>query len=555
MAKFNPMTGKFEEEQSFGPTDLLMPQAAAELETEEDPERVDYDSLDTLEDIGYVPPTQEQMASPGFQKAQAYMKNSSPIVGQKAAELLGAYKEQQPERQPAAEVPEISAPEQSSTQDTVSLLEKYKQLTKNKNENNRNADLLQGGNQIAQAIASGFGGKIGDGSEAVNALRKSNNQPIEDLLGQGKVLEQENEMQMSDPNSDISKFARERALAQATKMGMSPDSVKKLESMSAKQLEKLGLFKAETANRNGLLRFEKITGPDGITRTVAINNQTGEIVNTVGQTGFASQFRTDPQTGNIIALTPSNPNTNPVGVTGGSVNTTEKTVAPAKGATAEQPKVDYTSPTSLNKINPNLYKEFKKTQDEFTKDMKESREVATGATLLSAKLTPGANGDIDSGLLGGIQTQAAKMSGQKGVLTDQDLVKFAGAGGVSAAISRIADGSIFGNMSEQDLKFFKAFAKKMQEATAEDIQNRSQVYKQQVYNEAKDYLPGLAEQDVEKWLQVQEIAPAVQNKKTGKTENKQVSGKKIVRKQQNSKLNKTRLTYDDGTTEEVDGLK
>ena len=140
-------------------------------------------------------------------------------------------------------------------------------------------------------------------------------------------------------------------------------------------------------------------------------------------------------------------------------------------------------------------------------DIKDNREVATSATTLSKKLKPGADNKIDSGLLGGIQTQAAKMAGQKGVLTDQDLVKFAGAGGVSATIDRIRDGTFFGNMSEKDINFFKVFSKKMKDSNDLDIKNRSQLFVKSIHNEAKDYVPGLSEQNVSSWLNVDSVAP------------------------------------------------
>lgn len=474
--------------------------------------RPDYDTNE-LEDIGYEAPTQEQTEAPGFQAASKYLKNSQPIVGTKAAELLGAYRDQENSRMPASEDPELTLDEtpnpemrtSPSRQDTLSLLDKYKSLLAQRDARNFALDIGSAANRLGSAIA----GKGATGGDFLQGLKKQSEQPIQDLLAQSKVVDTDNDLQMSDPNSDISKFARERAVASATKMGIPAETISKLQNMSAKQLEKLGLFKADSAaqTRANQLRFERITGPDGITRTVAINNQTGDIVKDIGQSGFASQFRVDPETGNLIALSPSAPSTAPIGVTGGKAGPKEKTITSPSGETKE---ADYSTPTALNKINPKLYTDFKKTQDEFNKDMKDSREVATSVTNLAAKLKPGQNMKIDSGLLGGIQTQAAKMAGQKGVLTDQDLVKFAGAGGVSAAIDRFFSGNFDGEMSEQDIQFFKAFAKKMEGSLAEDIANRSKLYTGQILNESKEYLPGLTEADVQKWLNVDQVAPSVQ---------------------------------------------
>lgn len=533
------MTGIFEEEQTFGPADLLM--ASSEQAPEVDKvkqmqELLDktspkkskpsgYDSLDTLEDIGYEEPTQEQLNSPGRKAAARYIastgigtddpsKMAKNMVGRGPASEMGAYE------------PELSLEETPETKqaDAASLLEQYKKLTSDRRDTNRNLDMLMGGNQIAQAIASGYGGKIGDGSEALNQLRKTAEMPSTDLLGQSKAADTGNELQMNDPNSDISKFARERAISMATKMGVSPESIKSLDKMSAKQLEKLGLYKNDPLAQGSKLGLYYTTIRDdktGQDRVVGIDRQTGQIVNDIGGKTYSDKIIENKQTGQ-----------NEVYKQGAGVSTLDKTTTQTSDEAAKkqaETKTEYDSPTSLNKVNPKLYKKFTDLQGDFSKDMKESRETATAVTNLAAKLKPGQSMKIDSGLLGGIQTQAAKMAGQKGVLTDQDLVKFAGAGGVGAAIDRFFSGNFDGEMSEQDVNFFKAFAKKMEGSLAEDITNRSKLYSGQILNESKDYLPGLSEQDVSKWLQVDQVAPAVQQKaSTGKVTIQDSTGKSHV---------------------------
>lgn len=517
--KFNPMTGQFEEEQKFGPADLLTT-AAPEQAPAAEPKINTYDSLDTLEDIGYEAPTKEQTDSEGFRAASKYLKNSQPIVGAKAAELLGAYKNMQADRSPASEEPELSLEEESpettvgaekpnSSQDQLSLLQKYKELIGQRDARNFALDIGSAANRLGSAIA----GKGTTGGEFLQGLKKQSDQPIADLLGQGKVVDTENELQMSDPQSDISKFARERAIAQATKMGVSPDTLKSLEKMSAKQLEKLGLYKADTNSLNRPIQQSDWVDDQGqpVVLDVAsrqwVNLSTGQPYN--GKltrkitTDFTDadglKYKVDNR-GEIIGQIKSPNQKTP---------TVETTNPETK---QQETKVDYGTPTSLKNASPALYKKFTDLQGDFSKDMKESRETATAVTNLAAKLKPGQSMKIDSGLLGGIQTQAAKMAGQKGVLTDQDLVKFAGAGGVGAAIDRFFSGNFDGEMSEQDVNFFKAFAKKMEGSLAEDITNRSKLYSGQILNESKDYLPGLSEQDVSKWLQVDQVAPAVQQK-------------------------------------------
>jgi hypothetical protein len=392
----------------------------------------------------------------------------------------------------ATELPEITPVESKPKQE--SLLEQYKNLMQQRQDRNRDLSLVQGGNQIAQAIASGYGAKIGDGSEHLNQLRKDADMPVEQLMGQEKVAGVKNSLEMNDATSDISKFAQERAMASATKMGMKPETISSLSGLTAKQLEQIGLFKADAMSSKLGLYYTTIRDQNGNDRVVGVDRQSGKVVTDIGGKTYSDKIIKNPET-----------DQNQIYRQGSGLQDLNQSSAKTKDV-----KVEMESPTSLAKVNPKLYDQFKKDQESFIKDIKENREVATGATTLASKLKAGKNGEIDSGLLGGIQTQAAKMAGQKGVLTDQDLVKFAGAGGVTAAIDRIVNGSFFGEMSDQDIKFFRRFAQKMQEANSEDIKNRSEIFVKNTHNEAKNYLPGLEEKNVSKWLNVESGAPASQ---------------------------------------------
>lgn len=555
MPKVNPITGLEELTQE----DLLMQNPSANSNI------TSQDSLANLEDIGYEDPTQDQMNDAGYKAAAAYLKNSSPVPAKTQAEILAEY--QSLNRKPTVTGPdgqevlgndllakqdaqinqeveqaaqEFDKPDDSSSEmppiesllsaeDSVSplkkresLLEEYKRLVQNKQDNNRTLDLLTGGNQIAQAIAFGYGGKIGDGSEAVNQLRKSTDLPVEAYLGRTKALEVENEVQMNDPDSDISKFARENAIAYARKAGLDENTVEQLQDLSAKQLEKLG-FKAQVSTARARVIDKNIVNPANNKVESVLFDEQGNVIKNLGEAGYSYSTNIDPVTKLPRMISKSNPNATPINIPGSTptvkptdaASVTQQTPtadqATPVAETKQQEPEEYKSPTSLSKINVKLYDKFTESKKELLKDMKDSREVATSTTNLSAKLTAGDNtGKIDSGLLGGIQTQAAKMAGQKGVLTDQDLVKFAGAGGVAAAIDRITSGSMFGEMSTQDVQFFKAFAKKMNSSLEQDIENRSKFFVEDVHLEAKDYLPGLSQDSVKNWLGVQNVAPAVQ---------------------------------------------
>ena len=410
--------------------------------------------------------------------------------------------------------PQTQAPAQMS---------RYKDLLEKYNNQNRNLALLQGANQIAKGLAAGAGGKIDDGSEAVKMLQGMNQDPL-------KQIQSEDAASMADANSDISKFYRQQAYAGLKKLYPDRNYEGRLDQMSASQLAKLpgmtNLFKTQNPASPWIAtdRVDESGNP------IRFNRQTGEYSRADGspiQPGtatFRDIMRKDELTGNYALG-------NAQGMKVLPTRYGNATIQPqASQAEGQKPK-EY-SYAELKNVSPKEVREFDDVKQKMIADMKDSRDVASATTNLAHKLTPGANGEIDSGLLGGIQTQAAKMAGQKGVLTDQDLVKFAGAGGVQAKLNRIIDGSIFGEMTDEDIKFFNRFAELMNQSLEEDIRNRAQIFVGQGQQLLERVAPGITENNVSKLLGVDKVAPAVQNNskitsnsKPGEVKRKTADGK------------------------------
>ncbi len=378
---------------------------------------------------------------------------------------------------------------------TTSYENILKQLQEQRKENNLTVNMARAGNQIAQAIASGYGGKIGDGSEALNAIERSNNQDVADYQEQIKN-------QMDDPSSAISKYYRLQVLKQLKEQDPKAD-LSQFDTMSANQLKDITANKAKTG-RGDLFFTTRFNDKTGKSEIVGVNRTTGEVQTSLGERSFGDKIIKDTETGKNQIYSQN------TGIKGIGAGTPEilKTEPVNEEEIKKQQEV-LNSPTSLKKVNPDLYKKFSDNQKTFIKDSTDLREATSAITNLNQKLAPG-KVKIDSGMLGGIQTQAAKLAGQKGVLTDQDLVKFAGAGGVPAGASRWFSGNFNGEMTEQDIKFFKEFSNNMAKAIAEDVKNRSQFFIKTIHNEAKDYVPGLSEQNVSKWLNIDSVAPAAQ---------------------------------------------
>lgn len=471
-------------------------------------QRVD-DEMEQADEIGMGRDAvaAKYFSNPEMSEEDGDLSQVGQMVGQKYRSPMEENIEAPEVRIPASEV----VTKDKSVDPRESILSQYNELKKlqdNVSENKKGLNYALAGNQIAQAIAYGGGAKIGAGDEVLNQVKKDQDQKIVDYKDRVK-----NRMDVAD--SDVAKFYRYK-LAKSIKTEDPNADISFLDNMSATEMEDFLKMQAKNkATGRGDLFFTSIKDENGKDIVGAFNRQTGERVKTLGDKSLSDKVIINPETGQqeiynqVSGLKGLRDTSLPTTTTQPSLPAQSPMTPPE----AKKPADDImNSPTALAKVNPKLYEQFKKDQDSFLKEVKENRDTATAATTLASKLKPGPNGEIDSGLLGGIQTQAAKMAGQKGVLTDQDLVKFAGAGGVQAKISRIIDGSLFGEMSDDDIKFFKRFASKMQEANASDIDNRSQLIVDNVHNEAKNYLPGLTKEQVKNgWLNVGSVAPASQS--------------------------------------------
>lgn len=403
----------------------------------------------------------------------------------------------------------VNKPEELAIPKEDTQMSRYKQLLDEYKSRQANLGMLQGANQIAQAMAAGYGGKIGDGSESVKMLQGQLQDPL-------KQIQAEDSTEKMDPKSDVSRLYREQAYALLKKISPDKNYDGQLENMSAAQLEKLPGLKEAFKQQGGIQKAvgfgqfidAKTNQPlhfDQATNSV-VNSITGQKVGPETQIVRPVAYN-DPYSGQRGYFTQ-----NGMMVPGGNQVQPQQTVNEQTGQT-ERVAPKY---ADFAKKAPRIAEQFDAKAKEFRADMKESRDVATSVTNLASKLKPGPDNKVDSGLLGGIQTQAAKMAGQKGVLTDQDLVKFAGAGGVQAKIDRIIDGSLFGEMTDADVKFFKRFAQLMGKSLESDVNNRAQLFIDQTRQNVEGVVPGVQDSDMRTWLGVDKVAPVVQDKQPGK---------------------------------------
>lgn len=391
------------------------------------------------------------------------------------------------------------------------ILQNYRNLrTAQQSQNNNllNANLLAAGNKIAQGVASGSGAKIDDGSELTNALINQAELPVTQAKDNIKFG---NEEELADPNTSVSSFYRDQA--QAILMKLYPDKnpeliAEQLKDLSALQISKIPGF-GKAFDKNGVnkpvgygqfidaktnepLYFDQETKKMYYATT---NKEVGPDIKIARPTGYL-----DPVTGLRGYLTEDGMRTPGVGGDNRNLPNVEQ---------GQQKEVTL---AEVRKLDPNAYADFGKIQDKILTDMKETREGAAAMVTLASKLTPGPNGKVSSGLLGGIQTQAAKLAGQKGVLTDQDLVKFAGEGGVEATVARIRDGSFFAKMSDLDIKFFKRFSDLMGKSINQIIEDDALIHIARGRQVLQSVYPNINDTNVRQLLNVSSIAPSVQQR-------------------------------------------
>lgn len=434
-----------------------------------------------------------------------------------APEMLG--KKQPP--MPASVNPTMPTPsvEKTPIEKKTDLLQQLLDAQKKATEDNSRLSTASIISQLGNALGASRGGKATDISGILNSIKDQNNAPIANLKQQidetPKILDIKRATEMGDPASDISKYTRETAYAMLKKLNPEKDFSGKLDNMSADQIQKLPGMK--NIGASAPMEWSATDRVDSHGNPIRYNRRTGEYSTADGKLVLPGDYtardiaRKDALTGGYGYVTKN----------GMDVVGTNHDAGMAKAGTDAQGKPKEYTYSDIAKGAPEQGEKFLKMKKDFDTDMKESRDTATAVTNLASKLAGGDTKGVDSGMLGGIQTQAAKMAGQKGVLTDQDLVKFAGAGGWEAAAKRAVQNAATGKMSQEDLAFFKRFGDLMGHSLEKDIENRSQSYVANAKQVLDTTAPGISDQNVAKMLGTGLVAPAVQGKKTsGKQDGK-----------------------------------
>ena len=285
----------------------------------------------------------------------------------------------------------------SRYQDLINAYQSLKPAQEQYQQQLGNIAMLQGANQMAQGFARGYGADIGAGEAGIKALQQQAAQPIE-AIGQqiqmGKSqLGLETDMQMSDPNSDISDYYRQYAYSLLKKLNPDKDFSGKLDNMSALQLQKLpGMKGLETRPSQQSQYISKITGNPldyipGVGYRDAITQKSVAAGEAVRGVAYADAF------GNRVYVSPT-----------GNVEVLSSKRGSTSDAQAEAFQPDKEQRTALDKEKTRI--------DDLTKNINE--KISASNRILSAL-------DSDSKqAMAVIKTQMPRLAGEVGNLNQAE---------------------------------------------------------------------------------------------------------------------------------------
>lgn len=297
----------------------------------------------------------------------------------------------------------------------------------------------------AEIIGSGISGAKPVAQEAfAENIRAAESIP-EDVI-------KRQEAEKFDPKSSISEVYKERLKKSMPEIAEQPW----FKDLSAAHLEKLGVKVGEATQG---LRFERITDPNtGEVKLVGINPITGEISREIGEAGFAAQYRVNPRTKELISLSPSKPSTLPKAITSPKAKEEDKEEITYQN-------LDVRKQDKLDRITERLEK------DETYKGGREAVQGAKNAKLL---LQQGKVQGAD--IVRAIQNMLARATGERGVMTEQDVAPFGGPPAIIDRLQRAASIATKGQLPDEDRQFLMSFSDALEKAGNRKIVDAAKPY-------------------------------------------------------------------------------
>jgi hypothetical protein len=180
---------------------------------------------------------------------------------------------------------------------------------------------------------------------------------------------------------------------------------------------------------------------------------------------------------------------------------------------------DFDPKLSYQSLNPKERTNYDKTFTDFQKDSKDDRAAFVAAAKIKQML--GAGKELNYDILRAFQNQFARASGEKGVMTENDVKPFGGRNDVLSRLERYFTYNSVGQIPEEDRQFLSSLSDAMQEANKTAVIHRADPYAKQVATNTK-----LNETQARNLLLQGVVDPAPLS---GKPETKVVAGKTYMK--------------------------
>lgn len=358
--------------------------------------------------------------------------------------------------------------------------------------------IMAKGTNIPKGPEGGF--RVEDYTKEKEIQNKSSSQNLESLLNKIQQMRQSENAEVSNLNMlrGANQIAQAAAYGQGAKIGDSTEIIDRLQSQaqqpSKDYLELLKQYRQMSPARNDVQILQNYNPETKQVENIAYNKNTGEMTN-LGLRGYSPYTYMDPLKG-----TPT---------------ITPRIIGESKVESLPKENITKYKFSDLQKIAPKIATTYvEPIKNEYQKSIGDDRKIATSISAIEAKMGVDKDGAIkdaiDSGVLGSIATQAARMAGQTGVLSDYEIKKFEGAGGAEAWLNRFASGFFKGEVSEDDKNFFANFTKKAKKYIESDIEDRSEMYADQLRQAVEVVLPNFSNENAKEWLSVNQVAPSLE---------------------------------------------
>lgn len=292
-------------------------------------------------------------------------------------------------------------------------------------------------------------------------------------LGLKKQKEQiENEV--NDPNSDISKVARERLKKAMPELKDQPG----YDQLTAAQLEKLfgkpsqskGMQQVKYQDESGNIRIGKWDPVAGLVKSADD-----------AMAGFAQDLRIDPYTGEVIKNSKASGGVNQQKITPSPKLSPSLTSSGGKpGEVSTEEKEAQEAFQLRNKLNPHQRKSIDENNSAMLKDTQKNRDAITAAQSVRNLLNAPKEGKLDQDILRAIQNQLSRGTGEVGAMTENDVAPFGGRATLLGKLDRWSKMNTTGQLPPEDRKILMQLSKVMEGSAQKGMQQQSRVYQQNI---------------------------------------------------------------------------